>query len=107
MQQNPELLHNQLRFDLTQPYNINKLSVRHKKPSPIIIERGNQCAPFKQHMTDEEEKITNFSMIDNEKMKQAQFLAQRELKRQKDDKVVFDSNIISCSVPYGPNLPYA
>lgn len=87
----PDQLYNQLRFNLEQPYSINKLSVRHKKPQPITIEKAGTAAPPNNGAALTEDQLNaQFTTLKVEKLKEAQFLAQRDLKRQKDELVCFD-----------------
>ena len=91
----PESLYNQLRFNLNQPYDINKLSVRHKNPKPLTIEKAGVtvngssriASDVKPSAPNEEEFCSKFSTLNLARLKEAQFLAQRELKRQKSSLV--------------------
>ena len=82
----PDNLYNQLRFNLEQPYDINKMSVRHKKPGAITIKKAGQprTAALSQEETDRQ-LAAQLSTVRLEKMKEAQFLAQQHLKKQKDE----------------------
>ena len=84
----PDNLYNQLRFNLEQPYDINKMSVRHKKPGAITIEKAGQPRPAALSQEETDRQIAaQLSTVSLEKLKEAQFLAQRHLKKQKDEEV--------------------
>lgn len=84
----PDNLYNQLRFNLEQPYDINKLSVRHKKPCPVTIERGGAVtAPSLTQEDADRQLAAQFNTVSLDRLKEAQFLAQRQLKKQKDEEV--------------------
>lgn len=85
----PEQLYNQLRFNLQHPYDINKLSVRHKNPRPITIEKAGDvgATPLTSKQPGEDINV-KFSSLNLERLKEAQFLAQRQLKKQKDKTLV-------------------
>lgn len=89
----PETLHNQLRFNLSVPCAADKLSVRHEKPRPIVIEKtqgpGVQLPKHlaKTTANSVENVEEKFHHLDISKLKEAQFLARRDLKRQKHDQV--------------------
>jgi len=78
-------LYNQLRFHIEQPYNINKLSTRHKHPQPVVIEKHGGTSVLqgdKDEPIDKEYK-PQFTMVSMEKLEEAQFLVKRNLKKQK------------------------
>lgn len=84
----PENLYNQLRFNLDQPYSINKLSVRHAKPGPITIEKAgpNTALPQTHHQKEDRgnQQLDSSTMS---RLQAAQFLAQRRMKLEKDESV--------------------
>lgn len=89
----PEVLYNQLRFNLSEPYSLNRLAVRHQKPRPIIIEKAEPGTSHAHKVAHDETGSSEAAFIDKfnhlnlEKMQQAQFLAQRQLKKEKSQKV--------------------
>ncbi|XP_067933757.1 uncharacterized protein [Watersipora subatra] len=81
----PGQLYNQLRFNLNQPYDVNKLSVRHKKPHPITIEKASSAPVIPVTVEDEEDKLSaSFKTLSLARLKEAQFLAKRDLLRQQN-----------------------
>lgn len=90
-----EALYNQLRFNLSEPYSLNKLAVTHHRPRPIVIEKAEPGTSRSQREAHDDTGRSEAALIDQfhhlnlDKMQQAQFLAQRQLKKEKSDMVSY------------------